>query len=114
MNAQQFIAEGRKALAVIPSQTGEVTNAKVSLNGSWEINMNPGNEVWKSDTGKWQKIQVPGEPAMQGFKVENDKEFFYKTTVIIPENARNKTTLIRFNGVYSEIFKPKEYTWTLE
>lgn len=101
MNAQQFIAEGRKALAVIPSQTGEVTNAKVSLNGSWEINMNPGNEVWKSDTGKWQKIQVPGEPAMQGFKVENDKEFFYKTTVIIPENARNKTTLIRFNGVYS-------------
>lgn len=100
-NAQQFIAEGRKALAVTPSETSGVPKAKISLNGSWEISMNPGNEVWKNDSGSWQKIQVPGEPAMQGFKVENDKEFFYKTTVTVPANAKNKTTIIRFNGVYS-------------
>ncbi|SHM41213.1 glycoside hydrolase family 2 protein [Flavobacterium saccharophilum] len=101
VNAQQFIAEGRKALAVIPSQTSGVPKAKISLNGLWEINMNPGNEVWKNDSGNWQKIQVPGEPAMQGFKVENDKEFFYKTTVNVSASAKNKTTIIRFNGVYS-------------
>jgi hypothetical protein len=101
VNAQQFIAEGRKALAVIPSQTADVAKAKVSLNGVWEINMSPGDEVWKSNSGNWQKIQVPGEPAMQGFKVENDKEFFYRTSVAVPATAKNKTTIIRFNGVYS-------------
>lgn len=101
VNAQQFIAEGRKPLAVIPLQTTDVTKAKVSLNGVWEINMSPENEVWKNNSGNWQKIQVPGEPAMQGFKVENDKEFFYRTTVPIPASAKNKTTMIRFNGVYS-------------
>lgn len=101
VNAQQYIAEGRKALAVIPSQTADVTKAKISLNGTWEINMNPANEIWKSNSGEWQKIQVPGEPAMQGFKVENDKEFFYKTTIKVPADSKNKTTMIRFNGVYS-------------
>lgn len=100
-NAQQFIAEGRKALAVIPSQTSDVAKAKTSLNGSWEINMNPDNEVWKNNSGNWKAIQVPGEPAMQGFKVENDKEFFYRTTINVPVSAKNKTTIIRFNGVYS-------------
>jgi hypothetical protein len=101
VNAQQFIAEGRKALAVIPSHTTDVSKAKTSLNGTWEINMNPANEVWKSNSGNWQKIVVPGEPAMQGFNVENDKEFFYRTTVSVPASAKNKTTIIRFNGVYS-------------
>jgi hypothetical protein len=101
VNAQQFIAEGRKALAVIPSQTSDVAKAKVSLNGSWEINMSPSDQVWKNNSGNWQKIQVPGEPAMQGFKVENDKEFFYRTTITVPASSKNKSTIIRFNGVYS-------------
>lgn len=101
VNAQQFIAEGRKALAVIPSHTTDVSKAKTSLNGTWEVNMNPANEVWKSNSGNWQKIVVPGEPSMQGFNVENDKEFFYRTTVSVPASAKNKTTIIRFNGVYS-------------
>lgn len=38
---------------------------------------------------------------MQGFKIENDKEFFYRTTITISADAKNKTVLIRFNGVYS-------------
>ncbi|RED26862.1 beta galactosidase small subunit [Flavobacterium cutihirudinis] len=101
VNAQQYIAEGRKALAVIPTQTTDVEKAKISLNGTWEINMSPTDEIWKTNSGQWQKIQVPGEPAMQGFTVENDKEFFYRTTITVPASAKNKTTMIRFNGVYS-------------
>ncbi len=99
--AQPFITEGRKPLAVIPAQTNGVAKAVVSLNGNWEINMNPAPETWKSNEGKWGKITVPGEPAMQGFKVTNDKEFFYRTTIMIPPDAKNKTIMIRFNGVYS-------------
>ncbi|MCX6224267.1 MAG: hypothetical protein NTV01_05875 [Bacteroidia bacterium] len=99
--AQKFIAEGRSALAVIPSRTTGVETAVASLNGTWEINMNPGKEVWKTGEGIWKKVQVPGEPAMQGYKVINDREFFYRTNITIPKTAWNKTILIRFNGVYS-------------
>lgn len=99
--AQQFIAEGRSALAVIPVQTAGVEKPVVSLNGTWEINMNPGKNIREINEGTWKKVQVPGEPAMQGYKVTNDREFFYRTSVSIPEAARDKTILIRFNGVYS-------------
>ncbi len=99
--AQQFIAADRSPLAVIPAYTAGIEQAVKSLNGTWEINMNPGKEVWNSGTGIWKKVQVPGEPAMQGYQVSNDKEFFYRTTLSIPESARGKTLLIRFNGVYS-------------
>lgn len=99
--AQNFIAAGRFPLAVIPSQTDEVPNAVTSLNGTWEINMNPGKEVWKTGEGIWKKVQVPGEPAMQGYRVTNDREFFYRVIVAVPEEAAGKTILVRFNGVYS-------------
>jgi beta-galactosidase/beta-glucuronidase len=99
--AQQFIAKGRKALAVIATRTTNVKTPVISLNGVWEINTDPGENVWKTNTGHWKKINVPGEPAMQGFTIENDKEFFYRTTITVPADAANKSVLIRFNGVYS-------------
>jgi len=99
--AQPFIAEGRQPLAVLPAQTAGVSKSVISLDGEWEINMNPEGEVWKTQQGNWKKIQVPGEPAMQGFKVENEKEFFYRTTINLPSESKNKNLLIRFNGVYS-------------
>ncbi len=101
LRAQKFIAEGRTALAVVPTTTEGCKNPVVSLNGTWEINMNPGQEAWKNEAGTWKKVQVPGEPAMQGYKVTNDREFFYRTTVQIPADAAGKSVLIRFNGVYS-------------
>lgn len=99
--AQAYIAEGRKPLGVIPKKVDGVSIPNITLNGTWEMNMNPEGEVWKTNKGNWQKIKVPGEPAMQGFKVVNDKEFFYRTTINIPADAKNKTVRIRFNGVYS-------------
>jgi hypothetical protein len=99
--AQKFIAEDRKPLAVIPKQTTGVAKAVTSLNGNWEINMQPLAEQWNTTAGNWKKIQVPGEPAMQGFAVTNDKEFFYRTSIAIPKDATGKNVVIRFNGVYS-------------
>ncbi|MBX3255734.1 MAG: hypothetical protein KF862_16490 [Chitinophagaceae bacterium] len=99
--AQSFIAEGRHPLAVLPVYTSDIPEPVTSLDGEWEINMNPSGEVWKTNEGNWQKIQVPGEPAMQGFKVTNDKEFFYRQYIDIPSSAKGKNIRIRFNGVYS-------------
>lgn len=100
-SAQQFIAEGRKALAVIPTQTTNVKETVTMLNGNWEINTNADENVWKANSGHWKRISVPGEPMMQGFTIKTDKEFFYRTTLAIPLDAAGKSILIRFNGVYS-------------
>ncbi|MCC6286457.1 MAG: hypothetical protein IT249_01100 [Chitinophagaceae bacterium] len=99
--AQNFIAEHRQPLAVLPIYTSGVPKPVTSLDGAWEINTNPSGEVWKTNEGNWQKIQVPGEPAMQGFTITNDKEFFYRLYIDIPSSAKNKNIRIRFNGVYS-------------
>ena len=100
-SAQKFITAGRKALAVISTQTNGVKKSVISLNGIWEINTTPGENIWNTGAGHWKKIRVPGEPMMQGITIESDKEFFYRTTITIPADAKNKAVLIRFNGVYS-------------
>lgn len=104
--AQQFIAKDRQPLVVIPAATNGVNKPVSLLNGVWEINANPQGDVWNTDkentqASDWKKIQVPGEPSMQGFKIVNDKEFFYRANIHIPADAKNKTVFIRFNGVYS-------------
>lgn len=99
--AQQYIYEGRKSLAVIPVKTRADSKPVTCLNGTWEINLTPLSEQWNKPEGNWKKIQVPGEPAMQGYRVANDVEFFYRTTIAIPPSAKNNTTIIRFNAVYS-------------
>ena len=99
--AQPLMPGGRVPLAVIPDSIPGCTRPAVSLGGTWEINLDPGAEPWKTRRGEWQNILVPGEPAMQGFAVVNDREFFYRTRLAIPEAAAGKRILIRFNGVYS-------------
>ncbi len=99
--SQNFITSGRKSLAVIPNQVRDVDNPVKLLNGEWEVCFNPAGNAWEKNQCTWGKIMVPGEPAMQGFSPVNDKEFFYRKTIMIPDNAKDKTVLIRLNGVYS-------------
>lgn len=49
----------------------------------------------------WKPIRVPGEPAMQGFDIKNNEEYYYRRTVTVPEEWAGKRVLLRFDGVYS-------------
>jgi len=57
INAQQFIAEGRFPLSVIPVETQNVANAVISLNGIWEINTTSTGNVLGKNTGEWKKTK---------------------------------------------------------
>ncbi|SEW44462.1 glycoside hydrolase family 2 protein [Chitinophaga arvensicola] len=94
LHAQDYIAPGRQALAPLPASTSGVKGAVTSLAGTWQINLT------KEPSG-WQKIQVPGEPAMQGITIQHDQPFQYRRDVTIPADAAGKTLAIRFNGVYN-------------
>ncbi|KYP16339.1 MAG: hypothetical protein A1D16_16870, partial [Flavihumibacter sp. CACIAM 22H1] len=99
--AQPVRTEIEKLLVPKPVYTEGVQNLRRLLNGTWEINQNPAGQDWKNDGGTWKKIQVPGEPAMQGYKIVNDKEFLYRTSFVPAGDWIGKTVKLRFNGVYS-------------
>lgn len=46
--AQQFIADGRLPLSVIPAQVAGLNSPVLSLDGNWEINMSPVGNVWNN------------------------------------------------------------------
>lgn len=64
-----------------------VETPAVLLSGTWQFRYSPDS--------KWDKIQVPGEPAMQGYAIEHDKPF------TVPADYAGKHTILRFDGVYS-------------
>lgn len=55
----------------------------------------------KLDSKDWNSVIVPGELAMQGYDIDNNNEYYYKTTVKIPEDYNGKEVFLRFDGVYS-------------
>ena len=65
----------------------------VLLSGTWQFRYSPDS--------KWDKIQVPGEPAMQGYAIEHDKPFTYRKSFTVPADYAGKHTILRFDGVYS-------------
>lgn len=101
--AQQYIAEGRCSLAPLAVHVAGVKQSVINLNGNWEINLSPaaGFQNDRSPGGMWKSIQVPGEPAMQGFTIKHDVPFVYRRKISIPAAPSGKAILIRFNGVYS-------------
>jgi hypothetical protein len=99
--AQPGHSEIEKVLIPKPVFTEGVKQVRILLNGTWEINQNPSGQDWKNNGGTWKKIQVPGEPAMQGYKIVNDKEFLYRTVFTPADDLVGKTVKLRFNGVYS-------------
>ena len=70
-----------------------VETPAVLLSGTWQFR-------YSSDS-KWDKIQVPGEPAMQGYAIEHDKPFTYRKSFTVPADYAGKHTILRFDGVYS-------------
>ena len=70
-----------------------VETPAVLLSGTWQFQYSPDS--------KWDKIQVPGEPAMQGYAIEHDKPFTYRKSFTVPVDYAGKHTILRFDGVYS-------------
>lgn len=53
------------------------------------------------DESLWQNVIVPSSLVMQGFDIENNIEYYYKRTVKIPTDYKDKRVYLRFEGVYS-------------
>ena len=70
-----------------------VETPAVLLSGTWQFRYSPDS--------KWDKIQIPGEPAMQGYAIEHDKPFTYRKSFTVPADYAGKHTILRFDGVYS-------------
>lgn len=65
----------------------------VLLSGTWQFRY--------SLDHKWGKIQVPGEPAMQGYAIEHDKPYTYRKSFTVPADYAGRHAILRFDGVYS-------------
>ncbi|WP_148477560.1 glycoside hydrolase family 2 protein [Parabacteroides johnsonii] len=99
-----FLLSGMKAFAQVERLPDEaaypvlrelagVETPAVLLSGTWQFRYSPNS--------KWDKIQVPGEPAMQGYAIEHDKPFTYRKSFTVPADYAGKHTILRFDGVYS-------------
>jgi len=91
------------SVAIMGASVDGVSRCVVSLNGEWLFNNRPQGDFWRNKaTGEgWQAIDVPGEPAMQGFGIEYDVEYGYRCRFKVPADFGGKKILIRFDGVYS-------------
>lgn len=88
-----------------PSKTLSVANPVMSLCGQWKFCAKPGKDFPKENTGeKWADIRVPGEWAMQGFKVDSCAFAGYKKQFRLPADWKNNRVRLRFDGVHSEYY----------
>lgn len=77
----------------LPVRVTGIQQPILSLNGDWDFKY--------SEKGKWTKVKVPGEAAMQGYAIEHDRPFVYKKRFVLPEEYAGKRIILRFDGVYS-------------
>lgn len=87
------ITDEERSYVIPTSQTGVLQN-KIQLNGEWYFRY--------SEKSKWEKIQVPGEVAMQGYAIKHDTPFFYQRSFHVPIDFKDHTVILRFDGVYSQ------------
>lgn len=53
------------------------------------------------DNALWQPVAVPGSLVMQGYDIKNNREYYYKTDITVPDALAGGRLFIRFEGVYS-------------
>ena len=92
--------------AVKPLQVTGVYKPVMSLNeSSWLFNEKPADRFYLSRveaSNEWKPIVVPGEWAMQGFKVDSAAFAGYQTFFSLPTDWKGKQVRLRFDGVSSE------------
>lgn len=88
---------------VVPQSVPGVYDASLSLDGSWFFNPAPEEGFYRQPvTKEWKPIVVPGEWAMQGFKVDSAGFGGYRKVFALPEDWKDKRVMLRFDGVASE------------
>jgi len=92
----------RPTIIPIPEATAGAGKQVISLNGTWKFTLRPPARFWANETdpSTWDDIQVPGECAMQGFKIARDTEYPFKRAVAIPAGFEGRRIILRFDGVY--------------
>lgn len=100
---QAFPGQQEWQVIPLPEKSMKVVNPVVSLNGTWKFNLTPPAKFWDVlvNDKDWPDILVPGEPAMQGFQVEHDKEIAYRREFTVPKKFSGQRIFLRFEGVYS-------------
>lgn len=81
------------AVYTMPDHTAGTAVNRISLDGRWEAKTSP--------KGKWHKVTVPGELAMQGLAVNHDTPVTYRRGFTVPADFAGKKLILRFNGAYS-------------
>lgn len=76
-----------------PSSVKGVKKPILSLNGEWEFS--------PEDNGKFSPIKVPGEWAMQGFKVPEKGFALYRKELDIPADWKGRQIKLRFDAVHA-------------
>ncbi|WP_034044696.1 glycoside hydrolase family 2 protein [Wocania ichthyoenteri] len=86
-----------------PIKVNKVYNPILTLNGDWKFNEKPEVDFHKTNaSSKWNTINVPGEWAMQGYKVDSAAFAGYERKFNIPTDWKGKRVKLRFDGVSSE------------
>lgn len=91
----------RPEIIPIPTQTNNVEDPVIWLNGKWFINTSPTEQYWKeaTNTKDWSEITVPSSIEKQGISVQRGQEYAYKKSISIPQDFKNKRIILRFEGV---------------
>jgi hypothetical protein len=99
-----FSTDEPARIALWPKAVNGVTTPCISLDGTWKFTLNPPSEPFRSDVdcASWSDVQVPGELAMQGFDIENDKAYPYTRVFAVPEDYADCHVILRFESVHSD------------
>ena len=99
---QAFAQPAQWDVIPLPQSSMKVKDPVRSLNGTWKFDLTPPAKFWvQRFKDEWADIIVPGEPAMQGFQVEHDKETAYLREFTVPKEFDGQRIFLRFEGVYS-------------
>ena len=75
----------------------------LTLAGEWAFSadqLDP-NSLADAPHDQWRSVEVPGELSMQGFEIEQDREYYYRRALDIPTYAAGQKTHLHFEGAYS-------------
>ena len=93
----------RQTIVPLPDAVDGMAEPVICLNGIWKFTRTPPERFWQDNVSiaDWPDIAVPGECVMQGFDIEQNVEFAYKTEFTVPRDFAGRHIILRFDRVYS-------------
>ena len=86
-----------------PSLVAGTDTLAVDLDGTWNFNPEPAPGFWRKipEAEDWKPIRVPGEWAMQGFRVPPWAAAGYMRSFVVPKNWAGLRTKLRCDAAFS-------------